>query len=278
MESFDVHKMIGDVPGYLVYVMTRILALFGITFLGGYFILLKTPTTDSKYTCKENIPSDTSNILKWIAWSRMALWATLSNSTIILSFLSKILSKLPDMVIFYGVAVVALMCISAVIYPVSWMLSLYASFQPCEGFADKFIFTVPIVYFSMLCQENWAKDPDDDIWSTIFKYFSWIFHMLFHLIQACIFMISNVIIWSVSAAINSFMILFELFLRPFTKINPIFEQMNKYSTSMSIIILAVLLYGAYLYLSLYVFIGFCIAGGVILFKRIITECLKNKTI
>jgi hypothetical protein len=75
--------------------------------------------------------------------------------------------------------------------------------------------------------------------------------------------------------INTFAIIYGLFVKPFFNIPEIFHKMEEYSSSMSAIVLFLVLYGAFKHLSVYVFIGFCIASVFIFSKAIIAELLKK---
>ena len=99
--------------------------------------------------------------------------------------------------------------------------------------------------------------------------------MLYHMIESIIFMVGNIIVWNISATINTFAIIYGLFIKPFFNISEIFKKMDEYSSSMSMIIMLIVLYGAFKYLSVYVFIGFCIASIFIFSKAIIAELLKK---
>jgi len=266
---------VGDVPAYLVFLITTLCALLGVTFLGGHVLLLKVPPPTTTPPCSENVSSDASSIQKWFAWSRIALSAAFSNSDIIWNGLAKGLSIFPNWLIFYGFSIVLLMVIPVIIFPLSVILALYGSFQECSTFPDKYIYTMPPIYFTKLCTREWDWDHMPMLKYYLDTFTSWIPHMIFHAIESIVLMIGNIIVWNISAAINSFAIVYGLFIKPFFNIPAIFHKMEEYSGSMSFLVLLIVLYGAYKYLSIYVLIGFCIAALFILSKSVIAELLKK---
>ena len=267
--------LVGDVPGYLVFLITYLSALLGVTFLGGYCLMLQVPPPTPATPCAETITSDVSNMQKWFAWCRIALSASVTNSDIIWKFLGIFLKYLPSWFIFYGFSIIIMMAVPVVIFPLSMILALYGSFQACEGFPDKYIFTFPPMYFTSLCTKEWDWDHME-LWRYYLDTFtSWLPHMIYHMIESFMYMGGNFVIWNLSASINSFMILYGLFIKPFFRIPEIFAKMEEFSGSMSAIVLFLVLYGAYKHLSVYVFIGFCIASVFIFSKAMIAELLKK---
>ena len=275
MAKSKMKELVGDVPGYLVFLITYLCALLGVTFLGGHFLLLKTPPPAIVVPCTEKVGTDASTIQKWFAWSRIAISASFSNSDMIWRGIGKVLSIIPSWLIFYGFSIVLLMIIPAIIFPLSFVMALYGSFQECETFPDKYIYTVPPLYFTKLCTKEWDWDHME-----LFRYYldtftSWLPHMIFHAIESLVFMGGNFMVWNLAAMINTFAIIYGLFVKPFFNIPEIFHKMEEYSSSMSAIVLFIVLYGAFKHLSVYVFIGFCIASVFIFSKAIIAELLKK---
>jgi hypothetical protein len=268
-------ELVGDVPGYLVFLITYLCALLGVTFLGGHFLLLKMPPPTTKAPCTEKVGADASSIQKWFAWARIALTAAFSNSDMIWSGLGKALYVIPSWLIFYGFSIVLLMVIPAIIFPLSFVLALYGSFQDCETFPDKYIYTMPPIYFTKLCTKVWDWDNMPLSRYYLDTFTSWLPHMIFHALESCVLMGGNFVVWNISASINSFAIIYGLFIKPFFNIPAIFHKMEEYSSSMSAIVLFLVLYGAYKHLSVYVFIGFCIASIFIFSKAMIAELLKK---
>jgi hypothetical protein len=275
MGKSKMKEYVGDVPAYLVFLITWLCGLLGVTFLGGHFLMLKTPPPATVAPCTEKVSIDASTIQKWFAWSRIALGASFSNSDIIWRGLGKCLSVIPNWLIFYGFSIILLMIIPAIIFPLSFVLALYGSFQECETFPDKYIYTIPPLYFTKLCTKEWDWDHMELSRYYLDTFTSWLPHMMFHAMEACVFMGGNFVVWNLSATINTFMIIYGLFIKPFFNISEIFQKMEEYSSSMSVIILCIVLYGAFKYLSVYVFIGFCIAAVFILSKALIAELLKK---
>lgn len=271
----SIDKMLGDVPGYLAFIITYLLALLGVTFLGGNFLLMRTAQKVDDYVCNVTVEPTDSNISKWMAWVSIVFQSSISNSSIMLNKLATFLSVVPEWLIFYGLSILLMLFIPICIYPLSIALIIYASFQKCAGFKDSFHYAVPPVYFYELCdRKNEVWDYENLLITFFFKVIPWLFHMMFHLGQSFVFLMLNVMIWSVGASINSFIILWSLFIRPFFKTAEIFKVMGEYTTSLSAIILFIVLYGAFQHLSVYVFLGFCIASIVILSREAIAELLK----
>jgi len=266
---------VGDVPGYLVFLITALCALLGVTFLGGHFLLLKTPPPTTITPCTEKVGQDASSMQKWFAWARIAFSASFSNSDTVWRGLGTFLAYIPSWLIFYGFSILLLMIIPVIIFPLSVVLALYGSFQECETFPDKYIYSMPPFYFTKLCTKEWDWDHMP-LWRYYLDTFtSWMPHMVFHAVESFMYMGGNIVVWNLSATINTFAIVYGLFIKPFFNIPAIFHKMEEYSASMSAIVLFLVLYGAYKYLSVYVFIGFCIAAIFIFSKAMIAELLKK---
>ena len=268
-------ELVGDIPAYLVFLISSLCALLGVTFFGAHFLLLKAPPPTVTPPCSETVEHDDSSIQKWLAWSRIALMGAFSNSDLIWNGLGKFLSIIPSWLIFYGFSIILMMVIPVMIFPLSVILALYGSFQTCATFKDKYVYSLPPLYFSQLCTEkwDWRGMSVTDKYLTIFT--SWIPHMLYHIIECIVLMMGNIIVWNISAMLNTFVIIYGLFIKPFFNMPEIFKKMDEYSSSMSAIILFIVLYGSFKYLSPYVFIGFCIASIFIFSKAIIAELLKK---
>lgn len=269
------NQMVGDVPGYLVFLLTYLCALLGVTFLGGSFILMRHPGPAVSYTCDTTVEPKDSNMTKWIAWALMVFKSSISKTDIIMNKLSQFLQVIPEWLIFYGFSMVLMLIIPVIIFPLSVALVVYSSFQKCEGFPDSIHYALPPAFFYEFC------DRKDEVWNYdnpgltfLFKTVPWIFHMIFHLMQSFFFLGLNMGVWNLSAACSSFIILWTIFVKPFFKTEEIFNVMGTYSTSYSFLILCIVLYGAFKYLSVYVFIGFCIASAVIISREAIAELLK----
>jgi|LauGreDrversion4_2_1035121.scaffolds.fasta_scaffold03733_7 hypothetical protein len=270
-----INKMVGDVPGYLVFVITYLCALLGVTFLGGNFLLMRTPNKTEPYTCTATVNPTDSNISKWMTWVSIVFQSSVANSTLIWSKLGIFLSMVPDWLIFYGLSIILMLVIPVIIYPLSVALIIYASFQTCPGFKESIHYAIPPVYFYEWCNKKDEVWDYDNLGMTfLFKIIPWMFHMMFHLCQSFFFLVLNVMIWSLGASVNSMLILWGLFVSPFFKTREIFHIMGGYTASLSILILFIVLYGAFKYLSIYVFIGFCMAALVILSREAIAELAK----
>ena len=271
----NMNQMVGNVPGYLVFLITYLCALLGVTFLGGSFLLMRRPGPEGSFACDATVGEKDSNMTKWLAWAIMVFRSSISKTDIIMNKLSQFLRFIPEWVIFYGFSIVLMMIIPVVIFPLSVALVVYSSFQKCEGFPDSIHYALPPAFFYEYCdKKNEVWDYDNLGITFLFKTIPWIFHMMFHLMQSFFFFALNMGVWNISASVSSLIILWNIFVSPFFKTEEIFNVMGTYSTSLSFLILAIVLYGAFKFLSVYVFIGFCIAAAVIISRETIAELLK----
>jgi hypothetical protein len=274
----SMNKMVGDVPGYLVFIITYLCALLGVTFFGANFILMRETEKAEPYVCDVTVEPTDSNISKWMAWVPIVFKSSIANSFLIWNYFSMLLKYIPDWIIFYGMAILFMIIIPICVYPVSILLVLYASIQKCPGFKDLIHYAIPPVYFYEFCDrkdEVWEYDDLMTICTTLlFKVLPWLFHMVFHLAQSIFFFILNLIIWGVASSVISFTILWKIVGKPFLRVEEIFKVMGEYTTSLSAIMLSTVLYGAFLYLSPYVFIGFCIAAVIIVSRETLAELIK----
>lgn len=273
---FDTKKAIGDVPGYLVFLITYLLALVGTTFYGGHFLLMRNTISPVPATsCDAKVEPTDSNNTKWAAWAYMVFNSSITQSYIIWDKLARLLKMAPELAIFYGLSIALMFIIPVVIYPLAMVLVIIASVQKCPGFKDSIHYAIPPIYFYQFCdRRNEVWNYANPFTTFVFKTIPWVFHMIFHLCQSFAYFIMNIIVWSITSSISSFTILGGLFITPFFKTTQIFEEMNKFSMSLSALVLFIVLYGAYRYLSVYVFLGFCAATLLIVFREIKAELSK----
>jgi hypothetical protein len=236
---------------------------------------MRRPGPEGSFACDATVGEKDSNMTKWLAWAIMVFRSSISKTDIIMNKLSQFLRFIPEWVIFYGFSIVLMMIIPVVIFPLSVALVVYSSFQKCEGFPDSIHYALPPAFFYEYCdKKNEVWDYDNLGITFLFKTIPWIFHMMFHLMQSFFFFALNMGVWNISASVSSLIILWNIFVSPFFKTEEIFNVMGTYSTSLSFLILAIVLYGAFKFLSVYVFIGFCIAAAVIISRETIAELLK----
>lgn len=271
----NMNQMVGNVPGYLVHVILYLCALLGVTFLGGSFILMRQPVPDVSYTCNASVQEKASNITKWLTWIIMVFKSSMSNTDVIMNKFSKFLQYIPEWLIFYGFSIVLMMVIPVIIFPLSVALVIYSSLQKCEEFPDSIHYAIPPAFFYEFCdRKDEVWDYDNLVVTFFFKTIPWIFHMIFHLLQSFFFLAVNVGVWNLAATLSSLIILWAIFVSPFFKTEKIFDVMGTYSMSLSFVILFIVLHGAFKFLSVYVFIGFCIAAAVIVSRETIAELIK----
>jgi hypothetical protein len=271
----NMNQMVGDVPGYLVFLITYLCALLGVTFLGGSFLLMRQLVSDVSYACDASVKENDSNMTKWLAWAIMVFRSSISNTDVILNKFSKFLRYIPEWLIFYGFSIVLMMVIPVIIFPLSIALVVYTSFQKCEEFPDSIHYALPPAFFYELCdRKNEVWDYNNLGMTILFKTIPWIFHMVFHLMQSFFFLAMNMGVWNLAATLSSLIILWSIFVTPFFKTEEIFKVMGTYTMSLSFLILSIVLYGAFKFLSVYVFLGFCIAAVVIVSRETIAELLK----
>lgn len=275
-------KAFGDVPGYLVHLITYLSALLGVTFLGGGFLLFQ-PNENTPRECSAQYDTDESllKFINWTSWVTNVFSISISDRFYITNKLHQLVRFLPEIVVFYGMAVFIMFLIPIVLWPLSIFLVVKAAFATCTNFTDSIKYAIPFLFLSEVFDMKTVVDPatlSNNTFVMVLQYLggviTYILKFFCFAMMTLLFCIMNFIIFTVASSMNSFIIIYQIFSAPFRDIFQVFKKMGDYTTSLSLISLAIVLWGAKTYLSIYVFIGFCVATGLIIFREGLTELLK----
>lgn len=278
----SINSTIGDVPAYLVYLITHLTALLGVAFFGGGFLLLQPAATIEPACGNSDMTAETSNFVKWGAWMSNVFLVSISQRYMVTQMLGWVLSFFPEWVVFYGISVLIMFLLPTLLFPMSVYLVAKASFAKCPGFPDSINYAIPFLHIFDYC--GCADAPStwkmDDIGSAICTIFGsvpvWLFTLLLYACMAALFCLLNFIGWSIASSMNSFIVLYEIFAGVFRDMDLVFDKMKEFSISLSFLAMFIVLYGAGVHLSIYVFLGFVGAASIIVIKEVITHILKSE--
>lgn len=277
-----IDKTLGDVPAYLVYLITHLIALLGIAFLGGGFLSLQPAETIDPACGNSDMTNEKSNFVKWGAWMTNVFLVSISQRYIVTQTLGWVLSFFPEWIVFYFISFLILFLLPTLLFPMSLYLVARSSFAKCPNFPDSVNYAIPIlhVFDYCGCADAPSKWKMDDIGSAICTVFGsvpvWLFTLFLYLCMAVLFLILNIIGWSIASGMNSFIVVFEICAGIFKNVDIVLNKMSEYNNSLSFLVLSIILYGAHKHLSVYVFIGFLFASLIIVAKEMITQILKSE--
>jgi hypothetical protein len=275
-------KAFGDVPGYLVFLITYLSALLGVTFLGGGFLIFQ-PNENTPRECNAQYDSEDSlyKFINWSSWVSNVFSISMSDRFYVTNKLYQLIQFLPDLVVFYGMAIFVMFIIPIILYPLSVFLVIKSAFAICPNFKDSIKYVIPFLFLSEVFDMKTVVDPNtlsDNAFVMVAQYIggviTYILKFCCFAMMTLLFGIMNFIILIVASSFNSFLVIYQIFSAPFRDISQVFKKMGDFTTSLSLITLAIVLWGAKTYLSIYVFIGFCFATVAILFREALTELLK----
>ena len=276
------NKTFGDVPGYLVHLITYLSALLGVTFLGGGFLLF-TPTENIPRECSAQYNTDVSllKFINWTSWASNVFSISISDRFYVTNKIHQLVSILPPLVTFYGMAIFIMFLIPILLWPLSIFLVVKAAFATCTNFTDSIKYVIPFLFLSEVFDMSKVVDPNtlsDNTFVMVAQYIggviTYVLKFFCFAMMTMLFCIMNFIILTVASSLNSFVVLYQIFSAPFRDISQVFKKMGDFTTSLTLITLAIVLWGAKTYLSIYVFVGFCFATAAILFREVLTELLK----